>query len=88
MSVFGVLQLMQISLNFKTSCCNSKMTSLREKHEWLFYYFSLEMIYDIVKSKHLCFNENEMDSKIEIPTPYFWREKSCASAFARITNSK
>ena len=30
-----------------TSCCNSKIRSLREKHEWLFYYFSLEMIYDV-----------------------------------------
>ena len=30
-SVFGVLQLMKISLNFKTSCCNVKSRSLEEK---------------------------------------------------------
>ena len=30
-SVFGELQLTQMSLNFKTSCCNLKITSLRTK---------------------------------------------------------
>ena len=30
-SVFGELQLMQISLNFKTSCCNLKIRDLEAK---------------------------------------------------------
>ena len=30
-SVFGELQLMQISLNFKTSCCNLKIKGLKAK---------------------------------------------------------
>ena len=37
-SVFGELQLMQISPNFKT-CCNVKIKGLGEKCVWLFYCF-------------------------------------------------
>ena len=71
-SVFGELQLMQISLNFKTSCC-----------VWLFYGFNFQRNYDVLKSKSPCilfnkninFNKNETESKMENPT-YSFRERN------------
>ena len=39
-------QLMKISLNFKTSCCNLKIESLM-----LFYYFNFSRNYEVLKSK-------------------------------------
>ena len=41
-------QLMKISLNFKTSCCNLKIESLM-----LFYYFNFSRNYEVLKSKSL-----------------------------------
>ena len=38
-SVFGELQLTQISLNFKNSCCNLKMRGLRAKQSVAFLLF-------------------------------------------------
>ena len=62
-SVPAGLQLMQISLNFKT-CCD------------FFYQFNFERNYDVLKSKSPCillnkninFNKNEMELKMENPT--------------------
>ena len=64
MSVFGELQLMQISLNLKTSCCNFKIRGNFERN------------YDVLKSKgpyillnkNINFNKNETESKMENPT--------------------
>ena len=49
-SVFGALQLRQMSLNFKTSYCNLKIRDLGAKL-WLFYYFNFEWNYDGFKVK-------------------------------------
>ena len=71
-SVFGELQLTQISLNFKTSSCNLKIRGLEAK---LCEAFSIILIrnYDVLESKSPCillnkninFNKNET---IENPT--------------------
>ena len=39
----------QLSLNFKTSCCNLKIRGLV-----FFYYFNFERSYDVLKSKSPC----------------------------------
>ena len=78
MSVFGKLQLTQISLSFKNSC-NLKIRGLGQNCVWLFYYFSFERNYDVLKSKSPCiflnkstnFNKNGTESKIENPTHTF-----------------
>ena len=57
-SVFWELQLMQISLNFKTSCYNLKVRGLGSRSCGLFFYFSFERYYDVVKSKNPCFFKN------------------------------
>ena len=72
-SVFGELQLTQISINVKTSCSNLKIRGLEAKCVWLFYYFNFERNYDVLKSKSRCillnkninFNKNETESKME-----------------------
>ena len=46
-SVFEELQLAQISLNFKTSCCKV----WEQNCMWLFYYFHFERNYDVLKVK-------------------------------------
>ena len=79
MSVFGELQLTQISLNFKTSCCNLKIRGLGPKCMWLFYYLRFERNYDVLKSKIPCillnkninFNKSKTESKMENPTHSF-----------------
>ena len=53
-SVFGELQLTQISLNFKTSCCNLKIRGMGTKLCVAFYYFNFERNYDVLKSKSPC----------------------------------
>ena len=58
-SVFGELQLMQISLNFKTSCCNVRTRGLGAKLCVAFYYFNFERNYDVLKSRSLCFIEQK-----------------------------
>ena len=51
-SVFGEHQLMQISQNFKTSCCNLKIRDLGTKQcVEKFYYFNFERNYDVFKLK-------------------------------------
>ena len=63
---FGEVQFTQISLNFQTFCCNSKIG-------WLFYYFNFERNYDVLKSKSqwillsktINFNKNKMELKME-----------------------
>ena len=83
-SVFGKLQLTQISLNFKTSFCREQ-NCLR-----LFYYFNFERNYDIFKSKSPCillnkntkFKKNKTESKMENPvlrrrTFWFSSYKNC-----------
>ena len=69
-SVFGELQLTQISFNFKI---------IFENCVWLFYYFNFESNYDVLKSKKPCillkknknFNKNKMESKMENSTHSF-----------------
>ena len=59
-SVFGELQLTQISLNLKTFCCNLKIRGLGAINcVWLFYYFNVERDYDVLKSKSLCILSNK-----------------------------
>ena len=48
---FGELQLRQISLSFKTSCCNLKIRRLGAK---LCVSFNIERSYDVLKSKSSC----------------------------------
>ena len=62
--IFGELQLIQISLNFKTSCYNLKIRGLGGK-----LLFNFKRNYDVLKSKSPCillnknikFNKNETD---------------------------
>ena len=77
---FGELQLTQVSLIFKSSCCNLKIRGLGTKLcLWLFCYFNCERTYDVLKSKspsillnnNINFNKNEMESKMENPTHSF-----------------
>ena len=53
-SSFGKLQLMHISLNFKTTCCNLKSEVWEQNCVWLFYYFNSKRNYDVLKSKSPC----------------------------------
>ena len=74
---------MQISLNFKTSCCNlKKIRGLEAKLcvDFLFLNFSnFERNYDVLKSKNLCillnknisFNKNETEFKMGNSTHSF-----------------
>ena len=74
-----MLQLTQISLNFKTSCCNLKSDVWEQNCVWPFYYFNFERNYDVLKSKSPCIlfnkninlNKNETESKMENPTYSF-----------------
>ena len=76
-SALGELQLTQISLNFKTSCCNLKIGV--KLCVWLFYYFNFEKYYAVLKSKgpyfllnkNINFDKNEMESKMKNPTHPF-----------------
>ena len=81
-SVFWELQLIQISLNFQTPCCNLKLSGAGAKMcETFFNYFYFAMNYAILKSKNACFyvfmlscmfnentkfNKNKMGSKMVI----------------------
>ena len=57
-SAFEELQLMQISLNIKTSCCNLKIRDLGYMaflfFIWLFYYVNFERNYNVLKTKSPC----------------------------------
>ena len=78
-SVFGELQLTQISLNFQISCCNLKIRGPGAKLCATFLLFSFERNCDVLKSNNLCFllnkninlNKNETESKVENPTLTF-----------------
>ena len=91
-SVFGELRLMQISLNFQSSCCKLKMRGQEQICEWLSYYFYFQRSYDILKSKSPCFllnkninfNKNKTKPKMENLNTQFYRNKPCASACIRI----
>ena len=80
-SVFGELQLTQISLKFKTSCCNLKIRGVGAKR---FHYFNSEWNYKVLKwkspcillNKNLNFNKKEMELKMENPIHGF-REMNC-----------
>ena len=54
-SVFGELKLTQITMNFKTSCCNLNSVVWKQNCAWLFYYLNFERNYNVLKSKSLCF---------------------------------
>ena len=77
-SVFGELQLTQISLNFQNFLLQLK-NQRSGSRVWLFYYFYFETNYDVLKSKSLHFllneninvNKNETESKMENPTHNF-----------------
>ena len=58
-SIFGELQLTEISLNFKTSCCNLKNRGLGAKCMWLFCFFRFEKNYDVVESEFMHFVEQK-----------------------------
>ena len=67
-SIFGQLQLIQISLNFKTSCCSLEIRGLGAKLcVVLFYYFNFERNYDVSKSNspRILLNKNINFNKIE-----------------------
>ena len=78
-SVFGELQLTQISLNFKTSCCNLKIRSLEPNCVWLFHHFNFKRNYDLLRSKspfivlnkNINFYKNKTESKMGNPTHSF-----------------
>ena len=78
-SVFGELQLAQISLNFKISCSNLKSEGWEQDYVWLFCYFNFERNCYVIKSKSLCillnknknFNKDETESKMENPSHSF-----------------
>ena len=53
-SVFGELQLMQISLNFKTSCRKLKIRCWEQNSVWFFSYFIFEGNYDVLNSQSAC----------------------------------
>ena len=87
-SVFGEPRLMQISLNFQSSCCKLKIRGQEQTCEWLFYYFYFERSYDLLKSKsphfllnkNLNFNKNKTKAKLKNLNTQFYRNKPCASA--------
>ena len=82
--VFGELQLTQILLNFKNSCCNLKIRGLGAKL-WVAFLFWKELWRFKVKkacilvNKNLKFNKNETESKMENPPTHmcFSSYKNC-----------
>ena len=75
---------MQISLNFKTSCCKLKIRGLGAK----LYVGSLKSKSPRnLLNKNINFNKAKRNRKWKIPHT-FQRDDPCASAYIRITNSK
>ena len=80
-SLFGELQLTQISWNFKISFRNLEIKNLGANCIRLFYYFNSERNFDVLKSKspsillnkNIKFDKNETESKMKNPT-YSFRE--------------
>ena len=73
--IFGNLQLTQVPLNFKTFCCNLKISGLGAKVCMAFCYFQFKRNYEFLKSKSPCFllnknmnfNKNEINLKMGNP---------------------
>ena len=84
---------MQISLNFKSSCYNLKVRGLGSRSCGLFFSFSFERYYDVVKSKNPCFFKNINFNKkkkngIEnekIPRRFLERQTLCFSSYKNRT---
>ena len=84
-SVFGELQLMQISLNFKTSFCEV----WEENYVWLFYYFNFERNYDVLKirsprillKKNIGFIKTKRNRKTKIPQTVLKRRTLCFNSY-------
>ena len=71
-SVFGEPQLTQISLNFKTYCCNLKNRGLGPKLcVWLFCYFNFGRNYDVLKSQSPCILLNKKNTNFKGPVRSF-----------------
>ena len=78
-SVLGGLQITQILLNFKTSCCNLKSGVWKENCMWLFYYFYFKRRYNLLKlkspwillNKNIKVNKKETKLEMENPTRSF-----------------
>ena len=78
-SVFRELQLTQMSLNVKSSCCNLKIRGLGANVcVWLYYYFNFERNCNVLKpnpwillNKNVNFNKNKTESKMRNPTHSF-----------------
>ena len=77
-SAFGELQLLQITLNFQTSCCNFKIKSWRKTVFGFFITFIWRELWRFT-SKGFCFllnknknfNKNKTESEIKTPTHSF-----------------
>ena len=89
-SVFGELQLTQISSNFKTFYCNLKIRGLGAKLCVAFLLFSFERNYDVQNSKspyillnkNINFNKNVTELKMENPTHSFRERRNlCFSSY-------
>ena len=72
-SVFGELQLTQMSLNFKTSCCNLKIRRLGAKLRVAFLLFNFERSYDVLKSKSPCILLNKKKTLIKAKRNRKWK---------------
>ena len=77
-SIFGELKLMEMSLNFKTYCCNLKIRCLEAKL-WMAFVFNFKRNYDVLKSNSPCillnkninFDKNQTELKMENHTHNF-----------------
>ena len=79
-SVFGELRLTQISLNFKTSCCNLKIKSLGTK------LCQKSKRPCILLNKNINFNKNETESKIKNPAHTVLKRRAlCFSSYKNRT---
>ena len=79
-SVFGELRLTQISLNFKTSCCNLKIKGLRTK------LCQKSKRPCILLNKNINFNKNETESKIKNPAHTVLKRRAlCFSSYKNRT---
>ena len=70
---FGELQLRQISLSFKTSCCNLKSNVWDQHCVWLLHYFNFERSYDVLKSKKQCVLRTKISTSIKIKRNRKWK---------------
>ena len=88
-SVLGELYFAQVSLNFKTSCCDLKIRCLGTKLCVASLFFNFESINDVLKSKssyfflkkNINFNKNEAESKMENPHKVLERRTLCFNSY-------